>query len=283
MRSHNNRPYLGKPSHAHYNPIQVTLYATSAYARSGFQPIYVVIADGEYIEIPARDRKGRSRRLFAHYAQGNLHFDTNHNCQRIQGSSGYQYDSRWDKGYGYTHINAGNDYDFTGLRLQIRSMPATKQQTVQKTTEKQLPRYDKAVKKTNKQAVKKQPVRSYIKHTESRDVTKVVKTKSVKSIDYRKPPQEMSRSKVQVVKGSSVQTDHAKIMKKTTPPSIVQAVARQDHRGLDAKAPGKHESEERSHQVSNKNPHATKKPSLVEHKTNTAKSQSTAACKFRQV
>lgn len=94
--THGNAPsHHVKPSHiihSRYSPIQVTLFAGAAYTGRGFQPIHLVIADGEYLEIPATNRKGRSTRIFAHYSQGNLHFDANRKCQAIHGASRYEYD-----------------------------------------------------------------------------------------------------------------------------------------------------------------------------------------------
>jgi hypothetical protein len=112
-----------KSSQTYYRPIQVTLYSDSTYLGVNFNPIQIVISDGQYVEIPAKNRRGRSSRIFAHYHHGNLHFDGNRKCQKIVGSTGYQYDSRWDKGYNYVFVNGGLDYDFTGLRLVIRNIP----------------------------------------------------------------------------------------------------------------------------------------------------------------
>jgi len=75
-------------------PIQVTLYSDSTYLGVNFQPIQIVISDGEYVEIPVKNRRGRSSRIFAHYHHGNLHFDANRKCQKIQGSTAYKYDRR---------------------------------------------------------------------------------------------------------------------------------------------------------------------------------------------
>jgi hypothetical protein len=108
---------------AYLRPIQVTLYSDSTSTGFNFAPIHVVISDGEYVAIPVINRRGRSLRIFGHYHQGNLHFDANRKCQKVLGSSGYQYDRRWDKGYKYANVNAGHNYDFTGLRLAIRSVP----------------------------------------------------------------------------------------------------------------------------------------------------------------
>lgn len=104
-------------SHSHISPIQVTLYSETVQ----FAPIQIVVSDGDYVEIPVKNRRGRSSRIFAHYHRGNLHFDSNRKCQKIKGSVGYQYDKRWDRGYKYTHVSVGHDYDFSGLRLLIRN------------------------------------------------------------------------------------------------------------------------------------------------------------------
>ena len=119
----NSTHHQREQTQAYLRPIQVTLYSDSTYTGFSFAPIQVVISNGEYVAIPVKNRRGRSSQIFAHYHQGNLHFDTNRKCQKIHGSTGYKYDKRWDKGYKYAHVNAGHDYDFNGLRLMIRSTP----------------------------------------------------------------------------------------------------------------------------------------------------------------
>jgi hypothetical protein len=134
----NNTHYQRGQTQAYLRPIQVTLYSDSTSTGFNFAPIHVVISDGEYVAIPVKNRRGRSSQIFAHYHQGNLHFDANRKCQKILGSSGYQYDRRWDKGYKYARVNAGHDYDFTGLRLVIRSNPQSNSRPKQVTSSKDL-------------------------------------------------------------------------------------------------------------------------------------------------
>ncbi len=119
-----------QPSHHHKSsyqrvrPIEITLYASNSFQGIYFQPIHIVIADGEYVEIPVKDKRGRYTKIYAHYHKNNLHFDSDMNCRAIHGSSKYIYDSRWDKGHKYTKINIGKDYDLSWLRLKIRNLPA---------------------------------------------------------------------------------------------------------------------------------------------------------------
>ena len=49
---------------AYTRPIQVTLYSDSTYLGINLKPILIVISDGEYVEIPVKNRRGRSSRLF---------------------------------------------------------------------------------------------------------------------------------------------------------------------------------------------------------------------------
>jgi hypothetical protein len=85
--------------------------------------MHLTITDGQYVKIPIRDRRGRQSGIYAHYHQNNLHFDADRNCQGKHDSSSFSYDSRWDKGHLYSNINAGKDYDLTGIQLQIRKVP----------------------------------------------------------------------------------------------------------------------------------------------------------------
>lgn len=118
------------------HPIEITLYAGNTYLGIYFQPVRLTITDGQYVEIPVRDRRGRQSRIFAHYHQNNLHFDADRNCQGIHGSSSFTYDNRWDKGHRYSNINVGKDYDLSGLQLQIRKMPSDSPRISKKTAVK---------------------------------------------------------------------------------------------------------------------------------------------------
>ena len=115
-----------KPVHHQVQPIEVTLYAGNTYLGVSFQPIQIVIADGEYVKIPIRNKRGRKTIIYAHYHKKSLHFDADRNCRNLHGSSRYTYDKRWDKGYKYTHMSAGKDYDLTGMQIRIRNTPAGK-------------------------------------------------------------------------------------------------------------------------------------------------------------
>ena len=107
-----------------YRPIEVTLYADNRYMGVYFQPMHLVIYDGQYVEIPVRDRRGRDTKIYAHYHQNNLHFDSDRNDHGINGSSRFNYENRWENGYKISNINAGKDYDLSGLQMQIRNVQA---------------------------------------------------------------------------------------------------------------------------------------------------------------
>ena len=110
-----------------YRSIQVTLYTDKAYRGSYFQPVQLVIADGQYVEIPIKNRRGRMARIYAHYQANDLHFDSSRRCQRIPGSTSYKYLKTWDNGHKYGHVNAGNDYDLSGLHLSVRNLTTDRQ------------------------------------------------------------------------------------------------------------------------------------------------------------
>ena len=104
--------------------IEVMLYADRTYRGVYFQPMRLVISEGQYVEIPVRDKRGRQTRIYAHYHQQNLHFDHDRNCRALHGSARYSYDRKWDTGHRYSNLNAGKDYDLTGLHLEIRNISA---------------------------------------------------------------------------------------------------------------------------------------------------------------
>ncbi|MDT8441395.1 MAG: hypothetical protein RQ723_07015 [Desulfuromonadales bacterium] len=104
--------------------IAITLYADRSYRGLTFSPRHLVLADGQYAAIPARDKKGRPATIYAHYHRQTLHFDTDRNCRTIPGAPVYRYDSRWDHGHSYSRLHAGSDFDLTGLRLDVRSVAA---------------------------------------------------------------------------------------------------------------------------------------------------------------
>ncbi len=104
-----------------YHPIEVTLYADDTYVGFGFSPISVVIYEGDYIEVPLRDKRGRFNRAFAHYYRGELHFDKDRNCNRLKGSAAFKYDQKWGKGRKYKNAIAGMGHDYNGINIQIRN------------------------------------------------------------------------------------------------------------------------------------------------------------------
>ena len=133
VRSVSVQATYSQPSHhleAAYrqvHPIEVTLYADNTYLGFYFQPIQLIITNGQYVEIPVKDRRGRSSKIYAHYHQNNLHFDADRKCQGIHDSSRFNYDNRWDKGHRYSNLSAGKDFDLAGLQLQIRKVPTSPQ------------------------------------------------------------------------------------------------------------------------------------------------------------
>jgi len=100
-----------KSPYQQVHPIEVTLYTDNAYKGVYFQPIQIVIADGEYVEIPVLDRKGRHKTIYAHYDKKVLHFDSSKNFQNIRGSSSYSYDKSWIKGRKYKTVKIGKKYE----------------------------------------------------------------------------------------------------------------------------------------------------------------------------
>jgi len=112
-----------------YQPIEVTVYADRIY-RGGFSTIQLVMVDGEYAEIPVRNKEGNYTRIFAHYNAGVLHFDSDRNCHGIQGASRFKQDNGWHKGQMYTRVSAGKDYYLTGLKLMVRNADQPKKSAV---------------------------------------------------------------------------------------------------------------------------------------------------------
>jgi hypothetical protein len=106
----------------HPSPIEVTIYAGQGYRGRGFMPIHLIIADGEYIQIPVRHNRGHTSRIYAHYLRGVLHFDSDRNCLGIKGASRFKHNNGWHKGHLYTRISAGRDYDLTGLKIKVRDV-----------------------------------------------------------------------------------------------------------------------------------------------------------------
>ena len=113
----------------HYQPIEVIVYADRSY-RGGFSTIQLVMVDGDYAEIPIRNKRGNYTRIFAHYHAGVLHFDADKNCHGIQGASRFKQDNGWHKGQMYTRVSAGKDYDLTGLQLMVRNVDQSRKPAV---------------------------------------------------------------------------------------------------------------------------------------------------------
>lgn len=101
-------------------PIEVMMYADNNYRSRHFETVRLVIADGQYVAIPVKDRRGRHTQIYAHYHQRNLHLDMDRNCRGLEGSSQFKYDKSWERGHHYTNIAAGSRYDLKGLRLMVR-------------------------------------------------------------------------------------------------------------------------------------------------------------------
>lgn len=107
---------------AHYQPVQITLYADRSHAGLDFKPIRFVVAANEYVRIPLVDKRGRYADVFVHYLDGDLHLDSDRTCRNIYGSSHFYHDKRWDKGRKYSQIKVGQDYDLRGLQVEIRNV-----------------------------------------------------------------------------------------------------------------------------------------------------------------
>jgi len=88
------------------------------------------MVDGEYAEIPMRNKKGNYTRIFAHYHAGVLHFDKDRHCHGVQGASRFKQDNGWHKGRMYTRVSAGKDYDLKGLKLMVKNVDRSKKSAV---------------------------------------------------------------------------------------------------------------------------------------------------------
>ncbi len=196
-----------KATHQVIHPIELTLYADNSYMGLYFHPIHLVIADGDYVEIPVRNRRGRHARIFAHYDQRHLHFDSSRNCERIYGSSGFKYDKRWDKGHKYAHINAGKDYDLTGLRLKVRNAPAGRRLLKMNASEKVI---------TKKVIVQKTPVKQHVVNDRARRTTK--------KVVVHKQERRVFAAKAVKVKENTIRKIDRKVVKSTDRPHLVQKV-----------------------------------------------------------
>ena len=217
------------PVYQQVHPIEVTLYAGNTYLGFNFQPIQIVIADGEYVAIPIRNKRGRQTIIYAHYHKNSLHFDADRNCRNLHGSSRYKYDKRWDKGHKYTHINAGKDYDLTGLQLRIRNVPTGKRQTRKYESTKVINQNVIILNNNGKKPTKQRVTRVLIKNNnEKLSVQKQqhsIDSRPTKATDYYSHDKQRNKTK-------SLTTSKKKLVvkavKKAKRPTIVEKISRHD-------------------------------------------------------
>ncbi|MBE0574619.1 MAG: hypothetical protein IH613_01855 [Desulfuromonadales bacterium] len=190
------------------HPIEVTLYADNSYRGVFFKPIHFIILDGQYVEIPVRDRRGRHSKIYAHYHQNNLHFDADRYCQGIHGSSRFSYDNSWDKGHGYSNINAGKDYNLTGLRLQVRNASSTSQNINNKAAVK------RPVVKISEEAKHKQVAVKHEKYSTGRsDAT---------NVDHVTKKQNKTKGNQLIIDKNSDKKHSEKVVRATSKPEIIE-------------------------------------------------------------
>jgi hypothetical protein len=243
VRSTHSQPSRHHEPVYHQVPsIEVTLYAGNTYLGVNFQSIQIVIADGEYVGIPIRNKRGRQTIIYAHYHQRNLHFDSDRNCRNLRGSSRYKYDKRWDKGRKYTYINAGKDYDLTGLQIRVRNLPTGKHQTKRNTLTKVVNQKVIVLKNNNKKPVKQQVTKVLLKST-VKQVTVHNQQRSIarrpeKVSNYHAQDKQRSKAKILTTKDRSV----AKDVKNVKRPIIVERISRHDQLKHVRNLPQKHAS-----------------------------------------
>lgn len=127
-----SRVSVGSFSHTPYRyehlhgAIEVALFADHTYLGLNFQPVHLVIHDGDYVRVPLRNKRGHLKVIYAHYHKGDLHFDASKSCRNIAGTSRFRYDKGWEEGRRYDYISAGPDYDLRGYRLSVRKHNAGK-------------------------------------------------------------------------------------------------------------------------------------------------------------
>ena len=217
------------PVYQQVHPIEVTLYAGNTYLGVNFQPIQIVITDGEYVAIPIRNKRGRQTIIYAHYHKNSLHFDSDRNCRNLNGSSRYKYDKRWDKGHKYAHINAGKDYDLTGLQLRIRNVPTGKRQTRKYESTKVINQNVIILNNNGKKPTKQRVTRVLIKNNnEKLSVQKQqhsIDSRPTKATDYYSHDKQRNKTK-------SLTTSKKKLVvkavKKAKRPTIVEKISRHD-------------------------------------------------------
>ena len=215
-----------EPVYHKVQSIEVTLYAGNTYLGVNFQTIKIVIADGEYVEIPIRNKRGRQTKIYAHYHQKSLHFDADRNCRNLYGSSRYKYDKRWDKGHKYTRINAGKDYDLTGLQLRIRNVTTGKRQT--KKNELTKVTNQNVIIINNSKNQTKQTVTRVLKKNSGKDPSvqkqrRSIDSRPTKTRDYYSQDKQKNKAKTLITKKKSV----VKAVKKAKRPAIVEKISRQ--------------------------------------------------------
>jgi hypothetical protein len=120
VSNHSYANYGYRPPSSHYGSIELTLFADRSFLSVNFHPIHLVIHDGDYVEVPIRNKRGALKKVYAHYHRGDLHFDSGRHCDGIHGSSRFRYDKSWERGHRYDHISAGPDYDLRGYGLIVR-------------------------------------------------------------------------------------------------------------------------------------------------------------------
>jgi hypothetical protein len=215
-----------EPVYRQIHPIEITLYAGNTYLGVNFQPIQIVIADGEYVKIPIRNKRGRQTIIYAHYHEKSLHFDADRNCRNLHGSSKYKYDKRWNKGRKYTRINAGKDYDLTGLQLRIRNVPTGKRQTTKYESTKVINQkviiLNNSGKKSSKQQVTRVLVKNNGKKPSIHNKQLMIDSHPAKASDYYARDKQMNKAKTLTTKETLV----VKAVKKAKRPVIVERISR---------------------------------------------------------
>ncbi len=219
--------YHYETTYQQFNPIEVMLYADNSYTGVYLRPVQIIISDGQFVQIPVKNRRGRTDQIFAHYHRGDLHFDSNRSCQVIQGSTRYSYDKRWDKGYKYTKINAGRDYDLSGLRLQIRNVPTGRHQSKEvspaKVVNKQIAVQTNNRKRVIKQTVAKELPRNVDKKI-AREQRDPVNSWGAKVSDYNAKDNQGRSTKVLRTKNKAPAKTIVKTYKTTNRQVIVERI-----------------------------------------------------------
>ena len=220
--------YRHSTTYQQIHPIEVTLYADNHYRGVYFQPVQLVIYNGQYVEIPVKNRRGRTDKIFAHYHNGDLHFDSDRNCRVIQGSTRYSYDKRWDKGYKYTKINAGKNYDLSGLHLQIRNVKSGKRQAKEvipaKVWKKPVVVHANNGKKPLKQSAVKVLSRNNGKKVLVREQPHPVNSRAAKVSEYYTKNNQGRSTKVLIKKDKGPAINRVKTVKAANKPVIVEKI-----------------------------------------------------------